>query len=167
MILLATTSLALTSNILNSLLHLGFFLVPLLPLVWFIKIPKTVIRIFAYVLYVVFLIPLYLVSSLAILFTLNDVLSNNNNGFRRIYEKPLNNKETLVIYRTPDKGALGGDFIKPAKVRKILPGIISRKVLWDTQIRYSPRIDSNYIKIEGKRVYLPDNYFLWSKGKLK
>ncbi|MCK5816581.1 MAG: hypothetical protein KAH15_01120 [Candidatus Marinimicrobia bacterium] len=91
-------------------------------------------------------------------------MSNNNNGFRKVYEKQVNDK-TLAIFRTPDSGALGGDELKPAIVTKVFLGL-ERRVWIESGVSYEYGSDSCFVVIDGKKVNVPHRGILYEKGKL-
>lgn len=160
------TSLSLTSNNLLNVLALGIFFVPLAPIVWLINIRKIILKIISVIIYILILIPIYWVSFLAFIFILYDVLSWNNNGYRPVFEKNIKNNEWLIIYRTPDERALGGDHIQPAIVRKVMPGFEMRKYLSENLIIQDSINDSDYIIIEDITYRVPKEYYLRQKGNL-
>jgi len=161
------TGISLTSNRIRNVLHLGFFFVPLLPILWFWMIKINWLKILLSVVYVFFLIPFYLVSSLAILFTLNDVLSDNGNGFREVYKKEIEKGKYIKVFRTPDQGALGGDFTQVAIVRELLPGLENRTWLPDNQRKYQFNNDSDFVYIRNKKYNIPKEKDLRMNGNLK
>lgn len=161
------THIALTSNRLDNIISLGSFIFPLMPFLWFLFIKQRIIKVVLYVTYICCLIPLYLTFSLAILFTLNDVITNNGNGFRPVFEINTGSEERLVMYRTPDKGALGGDFIVPYVVHNIMPGIISRKPADDFFWKRNYSDGSQCIEFNGVTYRIPGDDVLRTRGNLK
>jgi hypothetical protein len=107
-----------------------------------------------------------LVSLLAFFFTLGDVLKWSDNGFRPVFEKQIENKKWLIIFRTPDEGALGGDHICPALVDKIILGIQKRKWLNENDIKFDLNNDSNFIEINNQKYKIPKENILRQFGKL-
>jgi hypothetical protein len=158
---------SLTYNQLNNLLTLGMFVIPTIPILWFQFIKLIWLRILTSVLYVLVLIPVALVSFLAFFFTLYDVLEWKDNGFRPVYEKQLEKRNWLIVFRTPDQGALGGDHIRPALVDKIIPGVQKRKWLNETDIKVDINNDSNYIEINNQKYRVPKDTILRQFSKIK
>lgn len=160
----AYTDLAFSSINLTNLLKLGIFILPIMPLIWFsmirIKWLKTVISIP----YCGVIIVAYAVSMLAIMFAIGDLQSGN--GFRQVFESPLSNGERLVIYRSPDQGALGGDDICFATVKNVLPCIISRSFLSGKALQIEKSGSERFIIVEGVRIKIPDDEILRRYGKL-
>jgi hypothetical protein len=155
-----------TYNQLNNLLTLGLFIIPIIPILWFQFIKIIWVRILTSVLYGLGLIPVSLVSFLAFFFTLYDVLEWKSNGFRPVFEKQLENRKWLIVYRTPDQGALGGDHISPAIVNKIIPGIEKRKWLNESDIKFDTNNDSDYIEITSQKYNIPKENILRQFGNI-
>ncbi len=162
-----STNITFENNTLHSTLILGFFLVPLLGIFWLTFIKQNLIKFISLTIYILLLLPFYAVSSLAIIFTANDVFSMNNNGYRAIYETPIENSRSLIVYRTPDKGALGGDFIDVAVVKRIGLGLVDRD--FSDQINYSDIYSENggQIFFKGKEYNVPPLIEIESIGELK
>lgn len=158
---------SLTYNQLNNLLTLGMFVIPIIPILWFQFIKLKWLRILTSVLYGVALIPVALVSFLAFFFTLYDVLEWKNNGFRPVFERQIEKGKWLIVFRTPDEGALGGDHIRPALVDKIIPGVQKRKWLNETEIKFDLKADSNYIEINNQKYKIPKDTILRQYGKIR
>ncbi|MFV1883764.1 MAG: hypothetical protein ACMZ7B_04705 [Balneola sp.] len=162
-----STNITFENNTLDSALLLGFFTVPLMGIFWLTYIKQTWIKAVSILVYILLLLPFYAVSSLAIIFTANDVFSMNNNGYRAIFENPIEDDRSLIVYRTPDKGALGGDFIDVAVVKRIGLGLVNRN--FSENINYSD-VYSDYggkIFFEGKEYYVPPLKEIESNGNLK
>lgn len=77
------------------------------PVIWISVIRKRVLRVIGFWLYGVFVVfasPIIVI--LAMWFTNSLIVGN---GFRSVYEIPLDDGRRIVIFRTPDIGAFGGD----------------------------------------------------------
>ena len=157
---------SLTNNHINNILSLGIFIVPMLPLFWFVFIKKIWLRITAYAVYLCVLIPFATISSMAFFFTFFDVIDHNNNGYRAVFEKQLPDSTWLVIFRTPDDGALGGDHLCPALVQKIIPGLEKRKFLDEKAIILDNSSDSNFVYIDNQKFRVPKEAELRKHGTL-
>jgi len=162
-----STNITFENNSIHSSLILGFFLTPLLGIFWLTYIRKTWIKTISILLYIFLLLPFYAVSSLAIIFTTSDVFSMNNNGYRAIFEKPFENNRSLIVYRTPDKGAFGGDFIDVALVKRLGLGLIDRE--FSDRINYADIYSKKGGKIlfEGNEYNIPPLIEIEAKGDLK
>ncbi len=162
-----STNITFENNTLHSALILGFFTVPLMGIFWLTYIKKTWVKAISILVYILLLLPFYTVSSLAIIFTANDVFSMNNNGYRAIFETPIEDDRSLIVYRTPDKGALGGDFIDVALVKRIGLGLIDRE--FSERISYSNIYSKEGGKIyfEGEEYNIPPLIEIESNGSLK
>ena len=162
-----STNITFENNTLHSALILGFFTVPLMVFFWLTYIKQTWVKVVSILVYILLLLPFYTVSSLAIIFTANDVFSMNNNGYRAIFETPIEDDRSLIIYRTPDKGAFGGDFIDVAVVKRIGLGLVDRD--FSDQINYSDIYSENggQIFFKGKEYNVPPLIEIESIGELK
>ncbi|MFB6344021.1 hypothetical protein ACE1ET_20040 [Saccharicrinis sp. FJH62] len=88
-------------NLLNIITYFGWIL-PFL-LISIIKIKALKYSLFLLYSFVLIVFSFKLLF-LGIMF-FNDLMTSN--GFEKVYEKTLNNKETFAIYKTPDSGAMG------------------------------------------------------------
>ena len=167
MVLSFSTNLALENNNLSNILTLGFFLVPIFALYWLSFIKNKWSRIISMMLFGLVLLPFYAVSSLAIIFTANDVFKMNNNGYRAIHEVSIGDNDFLVIYRTPDKGGLGGDFINTALVKKFGLGIITRDFTKQIDYNHGFGTDEGTILYQGKEYIVPPLIEIEPNGNLK
>ncbi len=162
-----STNLALENNNLSNILTLGFFLVPIFALYWLSFIEIDWLRNVTMVGFGLLSFALYTVSFLAILFTVNDVIKMNNNGYRAIHEIPIGEDSFIVIYRTPDTGAFGGDFIDTALVKKIGLGIMSRDFNKQINYDYGFNNEEGTISFRGKEYKVPPLSEIEPKGALK
>lgn len=143
------------NNNLDNVLQLTFFLIPITVIYWisFIRTEwlMQVIMVGFGLLSMAFYISFFLV----FLIRLNDVINLNNNGFRAIYQVPIDNNKRIVIYRTPDRGGFGGDFIDEALVNDIGFGLIKRN--FSNEINYEYRYSEHGGKIfyKGKEYDVP------------
>lgn|SRR5574337_1129534 len=158
-----TLHLALTNLRLGNILTFGSFFVPLMPIVWLLYIKLKWLRVSVLVIYCACLVPLYFYSLLLIMFTFNDITINN--GFRPVFEADLRDGGYLVIYRTPDLGAFGGDYIAAARVRKIFPGLIKREFL-PKESRVVNLEEPDYVQLNNKRIEIPKEDELRQKGNI-
>ena len=157
MIIKFSTDLWLSNNKLNNILQLGFFLVLIFPYFWFVYIKKSSIKIISYFIYTIILLPFYLISSLAIIFTFNDVITNNGNGYIPLYQIDIENNEKLVIYKSPDSGALGGGEITPGIEKSIFPGIVSRKFSKNLSYHYGYPDSVGYVMYNDVKYMIPNS----------
>lgn len=153
------TDLYLTNYTLSSIIKLGFFIALLFPYIWFAYIKKSYLKAIYYIAYSFILIPVYLVSSFALVFLLTDVTGNVDNGFKVLYEINISENESLKIYRTPDGGAFGGGEILPGIERPIFPGIVNRKFPPDLQYQHSDSDSTWYISYKGIKYEIPGKVF--------
>ena len=162
-----SSNLTFENNNLNNALTLGFFIVPFLVIYWFTFIRIRRLKLIVISVFSMILIPFYAISSLAIIFIANDVFTMNNNGFRAIHEIPIDDNRNIIVYRTPDKGALGGDFIDVALVKRLGFGLINRD--FSKEIYFKDRYSEpgGIIIFEGKEYDVPALIEIESKGNLK
>lgn len=97
------------------------------------------------------------------MFTFNDIMINN--GFRPVFESDLRDGRYLVIYRTPDLGAFGGDYIAAATVRKLFPGLIKRDFL-PKESRVVNLQAPDYVQLGNKRIEIPKEDELRQHGDI-
>ncbi len=153
-IVIFSTNIAIENNNLDNGLTLGFFLVPILIIYWLTFIKISWLRYFLLITYSLFLLFFYAVSSLAIIFTASDVLKMNNNGFRAIYEITIDHNRKIIVYRTPDSGAFGGDNIDVALVKRIGLGLISRE--FSDELHFKDK----YVNTGGQIIYKGNEYHI-------
>lgn len=161
------TSYSLTNNTLGSILLIGFFLTPFIPFFWFIYIKRLKLKNGLIIGYSLLLSPILLLSMMGFFLSSLNLIFTPDNGFRPVFEKRIDSKNWLVIYRTPDQGALGGDHIQPAIVNKICSGIEHRKWLKETDIISNNSSDSNYVMIGNVQYMIPKEDVLRQRGNLK
>jgi hypothetical protein len=84
------------------------------------------------------------------IFLINDLKTGN--GFQKIHEQTLNEKDKFVIYITPDKGALGGANKVYSVDRELFWGFHKRKRLKPDEYNLiqsrEPRIDTIFYLYE-------------------
>lgn len=146
-----------TSNFIKNLITLGIFLFPIVIIIFISGFKKSTARTVSLVIASIGTIVWFLVSWFFIMFFFGSLLTNN--GFHKVYEKQVNDK-TLVIFRTPNEGAFGGDELKPAIVTKVFWGLEKRDWI-DSGISYEYGSDSCYVVIDGKNVNVPNRDVLY------
>lgn len=140
---------------------LGALALPFLPLAWLdFKKPGT-LRKWASAAYLLLLIPITLI----VIFTANSALRDlrTGNGLRKVYEGEIGNGKWIAAFRTPDQGALGGDYLVAYTVRKLCCGFEMRK--------YAGRLSHSSqgfpeVEVAGKKYSFPASEILYRSGNL-
>ena len=150
----------LTSNRTYNILSLSMFPAYFLPFVLLLYIRKKEFRIFFIVLYAGLFIFFFPVVLLGTLFVHGDL----DNGWRLVYEKPIDEKSFLAVYRTTDLGALGGDKLAASIVTPIFSWLVQRTV-YSLNLIEEYQADRNLpirIDIKGKYFIIPSPDDLYS-----
>jgi hypothetical protein len=100
------------------------------------------------------------------IFAWNDIKTDN--GYRKIFEQEIGDNEYFCIYRTPDKGALGGDYRAYTIDNKLALGFIRRRQLRPNEYEVHQNIpkDINTIIYQNDTITY-SNKELKGKGQLK
>jgi len=85
-------------------------------------------------------------------------------SYRPVFVKHISHEEKLVIYLSPDEGALGGNHPTPAIEQNVFPGIISRQWFSEKDLKYELELDSLIFEINGNRFSVP-NYEILIKSR--
>ena len=146
----------------------GWFLLglplPLLPVLWLLTLRNKNRRAVGLWLYALVFVPYAILLPLIVTWTLHDLRTGN--GYRLVYEHNLGEREQLVIYRSPDNGAFGGDLLVAATVRPLFLGLEQRRFLPGV-IQRVPEADSNYVAVGDRRIPVPKDKVLYSRGELR
>jgi len=146
-----------------SLLLFGTFLIPILLILLIKK------RIIKYTLLGIFLLLLALAwfpIMFSGIFLINDL--STGNGYRKVFEYKLTNNEYFSIYRTPDKGAFGGDYKMYSIDKKLGLGFISRNKLGPDEYKLLQNVHENTeVLIYKQDSIFIDNKLLQGKGDIK
>ena len=131
------------------------------PIILLLYIKKKILRfplVFLYAIAFVLVFPTILLGSL---FVHGDL----NNGWRLVYESPIDEKTFLGIYRTTDLGALGGDDLAAAIVTPVFPWLIQREVLFFNIVEDFPGNGELPISIsvDGKHLSIPSPNELYNQ----
>ena len=134
-------------NIQSLIIFFGSIIIPVLAI---ILIKRKLIR---YILLTILFFGIILLAfplTFVGMFLISDLKTGN--GFQKIHEQPLNEKDKFVIYITPDKGALGGSNKIYSVDRELIWGFHTRKRLKPDEYNLiqsrEPRIDTIFYRNE-------------------
>lgn len=99
-------------------------------------------------------------------FAWKDILWDN--GYRKIYEQQIDDNQYFCVYRTPDKGAFGGDWIEYTIDNKLILGFVRRRELRTAEYEIHQNIPDgiNTITYQGHTITYKTAE-VWHKGDLK
>ncbi len=116
-----------TIILLENIYKLLLLFVWLIPLAYIFYIKDKIIRYLLIVLCSV--LGIYCIGMLSFLsmFLINDLFTGN--GYKQIFNTKLKNNTIFSIYKSPDMGALGGNWTIYSIDKKIIPGLVHRRKL--------------------------------------
>ncbi len=150
----------------ENVMKLLTFFVWIVPILLIFLIKKKIVKyILLSISAIVILINSYFILFLGMFF-INDLFIGN--GYRQIFEKKISGNKFFSIYRSPDEGALGGDYRTYTVDTKYIFGIVKRHELSSNEYSLQQDIKNNCETIIiGNDTIFVDNTLIEKKGNLK